>query len=378
MQPMKILLVSPVTSASGSAIRFWNIASQFKQRGWSVVYIDRNAAGADPLYRTEGITYRPSPTLRSFPLDILYSTIFNLVMFLRNLDCTIFYALKPAPNNCLAALLARLLGKKVLLDIDDLDFAYLAPGLKKNLSMFFFRFFPRFFPVVTCHTLNLITYCRQDLHLPDERLLYLAQGVSREFLKVTLSQNNLRVPKSIIYVATLGITSDFDVLLPMLAGVVIGHPDTAITVVGDGVRRASFQEKAESLGLADRIFFAGRISHAQLPELMIRHHIGLNYMRHSLVNDYRAILKIREYLACGLQVVCNRSGDADQFADHAFVEPDLDHMERRLKQLLSNPLEINTAGRRLIEQQFSWETIIGGLLVHLHGKNILERKNEAR
>jgi glycosyltransferase involved in cell wall biosynthesis len=376
MQPMKILLVSPFTSVSGSAIRFWNIASQFKQRGWSVVYTDRNAAGADPLYRTEGITYRPSPTLRSFPLDILYSTIFNLVMVLRNLDCTIVYALKPAPNNCLAALFARLLGKKVLLDIDDLDFAYLAPGLKKNLSMFFFRFFPRFFPVVTCHTRKLMTYCRQELHLPDERLLYLAQGVSGEFLKVAVAQNNVR-PKSIIYVATLGITSDFDDLLPMLVGVVKAHLDVAITVVGDGVRRASFQEKAQTLGL-DCITFAGRIPHAQLPDLMVKHHIGLNYMRQSFVNDCRAILKIREYLACGLQVVCNRSGDADQFADHAFVEPDLEHMERRLKQLLANPREINAGGRRFIEQQFSWETIINGLLSHLHEKKILELKNEAR
>ena len=133
---MKILFASPFTSTSGSAIRFWNIAAQFKAQGFDVVYTDRNSRGTKPLYQVSGIIYRPSRTFSPLFLDILLSTIFTMALLFRNIDCRIFYALKPAPNNCCAALIARLFGKKIILDIDDLDYEYLRPGLKKRLSRF--------------------------------------------------------------------------------------------------------------------------------------------------------------------------------------------------------------------------------------------------
>lgn len=355
---MKILLVSPFTSASGSAIRFWNIAQQFKERGFEVVYIDRHRLGQKPLYHTEGVTYSFSPVLKPFVIDFMISTIFNVFMFLRHINCTIFYALKPAPNNCLAALLAKLLGKKILLDIDDLDYEYIPPGIKKSLSRFFFRFFPKHFPLITCHTPNLLAYCKNELRIPENRLYYLAQGVSREFLKIDLSKKPPVMRKTMVYVATLGITSDFDDLFPMLARLCESHKDAAITVIGDGVRLPAFKARAEKLGLSGQFSFLGRIPHAELPAVMARHSIGLNYMRPSFVNNCRAILKLREYLACGLQVVCNNTGDAGLFNKVAFVEADIVSMENRLNRLLAKVPAVNNEGRLFIETQFSWSAIL--------------------
>lgn len=361
---MKILLVSPFTSASGSAIRFWNIAQQFKDRGFDVVYIDRlERGGKGPLYQTGGITYSPSRSIRPLVLDILYSTFFNIVLLLRNFDAGVFYALKPAPNNCIAALIAKLLGKKVLLDIDDLDYEYLSPGLKKNISRFFFWMFPKFFPLITCHTPNLLAFCKDELRIPERRLYYLAQGVSQEFLRINLSAKPAVPQKSIIYVATLGITSDFEDLLPMLARVCAVHKDATISVIGDGVRRPAFQAAAAKLGLSQKMSFPGRVPHAELPEIMARHSIGLNYMRPSFVNNCRAILKIREYLACGLQVVCNTTGDAESFRDFAYVEQDIERMEKRLNSLLENGEATNFHGRIFIEKSYSWETIIADFII---------------
>jgi glycosyltransferase involved in cell wall biosynthesis len=369
---MKILLASPFTSTSGSAIRFWNIAAQFKRRGFSVVYTDRNVPGAGPLYRVAGIDYLPSRTHLPFVLDILFSTVYTIVLLFRHLDCRIFYALKPAPNNCCAALLAGLLGKTIILDIDDLDYEYLKPGLKRTLAKFFFELFPRFFPVITCHTPALMAFCRERLHIPESRLYYLAQGVSDEFLRLPEKEATPEAPgpTSIIYVATLGITSDFDDLLPLLARVLAAFETATVTVVGDGVRRGQFERQVRERGLRQRIRFTGQVPHAELPAIMRRHRIGLNYMRKSTVNDCRAILKIREYLACGLQVVCNDCGDAGLFSAHACVEPDLAAMEQRLTQLLSNPGDVNAGGRRFIGENYTWETIVDGFLRHLRGNRI--------
>jgi glycosyltransferase involved in cell wall biosynthesis len=370
---MKILLASPFTSTSGSAIRFWNIAAQLRAQGFTVVYTDRSKRGAEPLYRVDGIVYSPSRTFSPLVLDILFSTVYTIALLLRHLDCRIFYALKPAPNNCCAALIARLLGKKIILDIDDLDYEYIRPGMKRTISGFFFRFFPRFFPVITCHTPALMSYCKDRLKIPDRRLYYLAQGVSDEFLRTVAPEVPEGEPaaRSIMYVATLGITSDFDDLLPMLARVFAGCKSATMTVVGDGARRSRFEARAGELGLSGRLVFTGRIAHADLPALMARHRIGLNYMRQSVVNDCRAILKIREYLACGLEVVCNDAGDAGLFSDHAYVERDIAAMERRLAGLLSNAGERNVSGRRFVEEHYSWQLIVDEFIRFLRSEKIL-------
>jgi glycosyltransferase involved in cell wall biosynthesis len=357
---MKILLISPFTSASGSAIRFWNMAEQFALHGYRVVYVDREKKGHAPLHQVPGVAYRPSRVVQPFVLDILLSTLYNLYIVLTNLDCSLIYALKPAPNNCFAALLARVLGKTIVLDIDDLDYEYLNPGLKRTVSRFFFRFFPRFFPLVTCHTPNLIDYCKNELHIPANRLYYLAQGVSPEFLANPITNPPAR--HAIVYVATLGITSDFEELLPMLATVCKKFPATIISIIGDGVKRSVFERRAEQLGLSRNIVFKGNVPHAELPALLSQHTIGLNYMKPLFVNNCRAILKIREYLARGLQVVCNNTGDASLFCKHAFVEADMERMEKRLCELLASSPIMNSGGRVFIEKEYSWSSIMNTFL----------------
>ena len=91
------------------------------------------------------------------------------------------------------------------------------------------------------------------------------------------------------------------------------------------------------------------------------HRIGINYMRPSLTNDCRAILKIREYLAQGLAVVCNNSGDANSFHEQVFVERSIESMGKRIGDLLSDSsLAQNRAGRELMEKKYRWDRIIAG------------------
>jgi glycosyltransferase involved in cell wall biosynthesis len=149
------------------------------------------------------------------------------------------------------------------------------------------------------------------------------------------------------------------------------HLEAKITVVGDGARRGTFERSVKELGLTGSITFLGQVPHEKLPAIMAAHAIGINYMRPTLVNECRAILKIREYLACGLHVVCNRCGDAPLFVSVAFIEDDIEHMEQRLDALLSHPLEKNFAGREFVLRHFSWSVIMQEYLTMLRKKNIL-------
>jgi glycosyltransferase involved in cell wall biosynthesis len=354
---MKILLVSPFSSVSGSAIRFWNIARQFAGRGYTVIYSERSPKGA-PAPLLPGISYKSTRVLPNLYLDILVSTISNLLLLLTNLDCSVYYALKPAPNNCIPALIAGILGKRIFLDIDDLDFAYFGPGLKRALSRFFFFLFPRFFPVVTCHTGMLKRFITADMRIPSSRVYFLQQGISDQFLQNEPTPFSQRIPKSVLYMATLGITSDFEDLAPALKEICSRHSDALVHVVGDGVRRGAFEAKTAEAGIAGNVKFLGRIAHEQVPAIVGQNWIGINYMRPSLTNDCRAILKIREYLAMGLHIVCNDVGDAREFRPYVHIEKDCLDIGRRVCALLDTPIEMNVAGREFVRLSLRWEIIM--------------------
>jgi glycosyltransferase involved in cell wall biosynthesis len=251
-------------------------------------------------------------------------------------------------------------GKKILLDIDDLDYAYWRPSLKRSFAKWYFDAFTKIFPLVTYHTPNLKKYIVDTIGVPESKTYYLAQGVSDNFLSVdTLST---RIPKSIIYVATLGITSEFDKLIPMLATVCKENPDTRISIVGDGVRRHEFELLVKKFAIDKNVNFEGVIPHKELPSYICQYQIGLNYMERSEVNDCRAILKLREYCACGLQIVCNISGDSELFREFIYEEKGIDDIGNRINNLISTHVSRNDKGHLFVIENYSWKIIITDFL----------------
>jgi glycosyltransferase involved in cell wall biosynthesis len=81
---------------------------------------------------------------------------------------------------------------------------------------------------------------------------------------------------------------------------------------------ADFRALAGRLGLADRVHFTGEVPHAEVPAYFARGELALLYMSDRLVNGYRCSLKLREYFAAGLKVVCNDYGELADFADWTY------------------------------------------------------------
>lgn len=355
---MKYLLVSPLTNASGSAIRFWNIAHALRELGHEVIFADRKARNIQRLHSREGIRYYGFPDTGILSVDILFSFLFYCFVFLRHHDCAVFYALKPAPNNCFVALIAKITGKKIILDIDDLDYAYLRSGIWQRIARWYFDFFPRHFDLITFHTPELGLYLQNKCRVPDLKRYYLAQGISPEFLVRKIVSVSKTLHNSLIYVATLGISSDFGDLVPLWKKLSKIHSDFRLNVVGDGCRKQEFEDLMTRNGLSGNISFFGSINHSAMPEFIARHRIGVNYMRPTEVNRCRATLKIREYLACGLQVVCNDVGDAALFSEYIHIEKSIKSMFETIDSLFSDPPGFNSAGKAFIEKAYKWDLII--------------------
>lgn len=278
------------------------------------------------------------------------------------------------PNTCLPALFLKYLFKgKIILDIDDLDYEYYPKGMRRHLVRFFLKVFPRHFDVITTHNNHLRNFIIDELGISSERVYFLPQGIETEqFLSADPDQRyqtrwNLNSGDNVVvYSASLGITSDFEHVLPMLVDFLKGRDDIKILVIGDGVRRQYFVKEVEASGLHERMVFAGYIPHADMPGVLKLAKVGINYMAPTRANQCRASIKVREYLAAGLSVVCNPVGDTEIFKDYVtFCSSIEEFPEAMSKALEERTPDSVKAAQRFVELHYSWPHLIEDFLSYL-------------
>lgn len=277
------------------------------------------------------------------------------------------YALKPMPNSVLPALAAARGGARIVLDVDDLDFEYYPPGLQRRLVRRGFRRWPRRFDAVSYHAAPLHQYLEAEAGVAPERLRRIPQGVDLDVFAAPPTPLPPEIARftgcraTIVYMASLGITSDFGDVLPVLGRILARRPDWGLLVLGHGVRLAEYREQAAVLG--DRIHFAGYIDHAAVPAILRACRAGFHYLRPEGANRYRAVMKIREYLAAGLPVVANPSADTGDFAAFIALAEDEAGWERALAAAVAGEAAARTtAGQRHVSETLAWSRLAPDIL----------------
>jgi glycosyltransferase involved in cell wall biosynthesis len=370
--PVKILMLNALTEQSGSGVRFWSIARELAREGHSLCFLERSIAKNGRLER-DGIRYRFTVETGFLWLDIFRATLLNLLHGLVFRPDYVF-ALKPMPNTCLPTLfIKKILKCKVIVDIDDLDFEYYPHGFRRELVRLFFKLFPRHFDVITTHNRYLKDFIIDELQIAPGKIYFLPQGIeTRKFLKAQPDQRyrekwgiNPR-DKVIVYCASLGITSDFQHVLPMLVDFLRNSADVKILVIGDGKRKEYFVNKIEAYGLQERIIFTGYVPHGDMPGILKLARVGINYMAPTWANQCRASIKIREYLAAGLRVICNRVGDAELFKDYVTLCSTIEEFPAAMHQaLIKQDLDSSRRGQEFVQRTFSWPPLVKGFVEYL-------------
>jgi glycosyltransferase involved in cell wall biosynthesis len=369
---MHVLMLNSLTNQSGSGVRFWSIAQELTNLGNSVFFSERTVRGSNKRESTR-VTYHGVEDTGVLWLDILRALVFNLWWGYLFRPSHVF-SLKPMPNGALPAILLKLMLKcKIILDIDDLDFDYYPGTLKRGLVKLCFSWLPRYFDVITTHNSNLYRYITEVLGLPRERVVYLAQGVEAErFIQSSpegsfqRKYNICTDDKVIVYNASLGLTSDFEYILPMLIKFLHKYDDSKILVTGDGSRRECFRREVEASGLQRRMIFTGYVSHGDMPGILKLARVGINYMAPTWANQCRASIKIREYLAAGLSVVCNNVGDAELFKDYVTLCSTIEDYPAAIGQaLLRQNGDNSRRGQEFVKSTFSWPPLVEDFVEYL-------------
>jgi glycosyltransferase involved in cell wall biosynthesis len=142
--------------------------------------------------------------------------------------------------------------------------------------------------------------------------------------------------------------------------------DVKIMIIGDGPRKQYFVKKTEAYGLQEHIIFTEYIPHADMPGLLKLARVGVNYMAPSMANQYRASIKVREYLAAGLSVVCNPVGEAEIFKDFVTFCSNLEEYPEAIRKVLDVRAQNKVRkAQEFVEIHYSWPPIVRDFLSYL-------------
>jgi glycosyltransferase involved in cell wall biosynthesis len=130
-------------------------------------------------------------------------------------------------------------------------------------------------------------------------------------------------------------------------------------VVGGGARLGEFRGQVEDQGLVGSVVLVGEVRPAEVPAYLSGADVAVAWATDRPVNRHRCFLKLREYLAAGLPVVCNDVGELADFAAVTYqVSDGPEPLADQLVRLLDGEGDgREDAGRRLAEQ-LDWQPIV--------------------
>jgi len=187
-------------------------------------------------------------------------------------------------------------------------------------------------------------------------------GVGAHFFDVAWQPAADGVPRLLTVCRLSEPRKNVDRVLHALARLKERHP-FHYTVVGDGHLRASLQELARTLGLADRVRFAGFVSQSEL--LDIYAHADLMVLGSGVIPGSHEGFGIvyLEAAASGVPSLAARlAGAAEAVADGAsglFVDqPTTEHLAEALGRFLRGEIRFDPQACRQFARRFTWAAVV--------------------
>jgi glycosyltransferase involved in cell wall biosynthesis len=304
-RPLKILVLSAKGWGTGSALRAFYMAHALKKRGHLVVF--------------------PTP-LPTWPLwlDMALATFTYLpAAFSRRFDAV--WCVKPYPTLVPACLLQKLLGAKIIFDVDDLDWAY-SSGAFASFHRALQTPWPKLLGTFTTyHNSALRGPLEKDFGLGPERLVQVPQAVDPEIFHPN-GKGDVLHPRAqalwasskdrprLVVTAHLNVACDLSPVLQAFGLLLKRLPRARLLVAGGGPDQARFECEARSLGVAGETAFTGPLSPLEVAACLRAADVALVYYSEAPANRHRASLKLREALACGSKVAATRVGEAVEYS----------------------------------------------------------------
>jgi glycosyltransferase involved in cell wall biosynthesis len=338
---MKILVLCSQAKGTGAIFRAEYIWKYLKK------------AGADAEY------IRPPLGTMPFMFDFFLSMFYYFFALMNRKPDTVII-IKPYPNTVLPALMLKSAGAKIIIDIDDLDYAY----RKSVLSGLINRMQARMIEtadLLTSHNDELIRAIKREHPEFKDRIYRLNQCVDLELFSIKSvdrrSVKDIRAEFSgkrmLFYMANLNIASHLDEILSAIA--VLKKEEIILVIAGGGPLLSRYKRAARSAGVMEKTVFLGPVDREKAVNYMAASDLCLVYYNEAPVNKYRASMKLREYLALSKNVVADGVGEIKNFRDVIYMSrPTVLAYAAEIKKRLKTLDKRAKKGYKLIRNEYNW------------------------
>lgn len=208
--------------------------------------------------------------------------------------------------------------------------------------------------------------------LPPERVFIVRNGPDTEtFIPVPPNEAHKHGKRYLVgYVGTMSIQEGLDILVETAEYIrTLGRSDIHFKCVGGGPGLAGLREMVKARNLTDMVTFTGRVSDAEVLEILSTADVCVNPDRPCEMNDISTMIKIMEYMALGKPIVQFdlkegrfSAQDASLYADNQNQVPDF---VAKILWLLENPADrdrMGQIGRERVLKGLAWEHSVPNLL----------------
>ena len=211
-----------------------------------------------------------------------------------------------------AAIIPKLTGAKVILDIHDIVPEFFAFKFRTDTSNVIFKMLviaERISAAFSDHIIisNHIWKERiESRSAPEGKCSVILNCPDYSFLL-----NNAEAPSQtneefrMIYPGSLNPQQGVDIAVRAFALIKERVPKAEFHIYGDGSEKSLLQQLAADLGISDRVIFYGWVSAKDAATAMARAHLGIEPKRDGLFSGEALSMKILEFMAVGVPVVAS-------------------------------------------------------------------------
>lgn len=215
-----------------------------------------------------------------------------------------------------------------------------------------------------------------SLGSPKERTMVYRSGV--DCSRFVFAHKSVRTGERvrIITVGRLVEKKGVEYSLKAVAQLLQENLDLEYEIVGEGPLRSSLEKLAETLGIRNRVEFAGAQDQEAVIERLKRSHIFVSSSVTADDGDQNGPDNtIKEAMAMGLPVVASRSGAIEEVVDDGKTglvaeERDVQGIAQKIKSLITHPQDwpsMTKAARRFVEENYNLEKLNDELVARYQG-----------
>jgi glycosyltransferase involved in cell wall biosynthesis len=351
---LKFLFINSLDARYGSTYRFRKLWSSVKATNLITTYVESNC---------KDIPEAVSVSQSDSPAGYLKATLKRIMLCLR-LDYDVLVIQKFLPLTVPCMLVAKLGGKRIIVDWDDLDsslqsgfFRKVATSLCENLG-------PLIADLITTHSSQIIKLALEKF---AKKAIMVNQGADFElfdpskFAKESLKKDEGHQGKLVLgFLCTLthGGSQDLDIILVVFKEALKNNANLILKIIGGGPLESAVRSAISYLGINDNVVLTGLVPQIEVPRQLASCDLSLIYMRENKGNRARVSFKVLESLAMNKPVIGHIVGETEKlfgkYVDH--VDRDLIAFKRRLLEITVTDLPIINAREEII-QDYSWQNI---------------------